>query len=200
MTEYRNTLPGRYAGLALPLVYVSLAGWLADPFFPTRRPRPRRLGTDGGGLSLVLIVGLLATLGYQLYRYYDVETRERRTNEDFHRIVALVERQGLPVVLDGSIKRTSGEGSGPSAVLMGLLEWRGVDVKRESDPRELRDYLMAITWPVVVIVSEDTLGSELGGDPGDTAPPSLRLDPIAHVAPQSDTPGWAVAPITPAGR
>lgn len=212
VTRYQNTLPGRYVGLTLPLLCLGIAlsftgraesrpGVEAHPA-EDRTARRRARTWQLGRLAGLLLV--LAMLGTRLQGYFAAEAAAGRTNADLRRVVALVERAGLPVVLDGSIKRSDGRGSGPSALLLGLLEWRGVEVRKESDPAELKAYLLAIDWPVLVIAADQTFQSQFGhlpaargATPVDPASPTPRhltlLAPGARIAPTAVEPGWSVA-------
>lgn len=220
MTEYDNTLPGRYAGLFLPLLYLGLAWLIGETLRRVEQapglcdPAPRRrLKLEAWrrwsieAAAACLAVGFPLFLGYRLVATYAEERAAGHSNHPLRRIVALVEADGRPVVLDGRIKRLDGRGSGPSALLMGLLEWRGVEVRRESHPEELRAYLGAISWPVLVVAADSGFREDLGWDPdsggGASAEPlpgafSL-LDPEARAAALDDTPAWTMALYVPPG-
>ncbi|MFI0608056.1 MAG: ArnT family glycosyltransferase [Anaerolineae bacterium] len=190
MAEYDNTLLARYSGLALPALHLAIgvgaADWLQRPWAGGRDPG-RNFSTAS---SALLITIALAALAGRLIVHYRVESAARRSNDDLLTIASLAEASGQPVILDGRIKRTNGRGTGPSGVLQGIFAWRGVELKKQSDPTELDAYLQAISWPAQVVLSDDTL-------PHLDAGLLLRPVPAGHVAPISDVGGWGLYALEP---
>ncbi|MFN8484394.1 MAG: hypothetical protein U0768_15250 [Anaerolineae bacterium] len=187
--EYSNTLLGRYSGLALPAMSVAIGGAAAMLLL---RPGGQRGAWATASRIVVglLIVIMLIGLSARLVGYYAAEGAANRTNDAFFAVVADVERTGQPVVLDSAIKRTSGEGTGPSSVLDGMFAWRGVEVKRLGSAEKLDNYLRAISWPVQVIVADETL-SEMA------TRPKLSGGQARSIAPVSDVNAWGVYQFTP---
>lgn len=194
MTGYQNTLLARYSGLTLPALHLGIGLGAAD--WP--RTVQSALKSVGAGQVRMLGAGLVALLltvaggglAGRLAGFYRAEDLARRSNDDLLRIAALAEGSGQPVVLDGSIRRTNGQGTGPSGVLQGIFTWRGVAVKKRSEPEELDAYLPAVDWPAQVIVADATL------DVLDARP---RLQPVTggRVAPISDVGGWGLFRLEP---
>ncbi|MFN8500009.1 MAG: glycosyltransferase family 39 protein [Anaerolineae bacterium] len=187
--EYNNTLLGRYSGLALPAIQVAIGGAVAMLLLGSAGRRGW-WPTAGRAAVAVLVVVMLAGLTMRLAGYYAVEQAAGRTNDEFFAVVADVEQQGQPVVLDSAIKRTSGEGTGPSSVLDGMLAWRGVEVKRLGTAEKVDNYLRAISWPAQVIVSDATLEQMATRS-------KLGAAQVRDIAPLSDVNAWGLYQFTP---
>jgi hypothetical protein len=166
MRDFDTTLVGRYTGLMLPALHIAVGSGAALAFRVLQRGAHDASRDSGGSEPLALarpvaasvLVGILVVvgaLGLRLRGYFAQELAAQRTNADYFQVLGLVDQNPLPVVVDGGIKRTTGEGSGPSAILEGLFAWRGIAVKKESSPVDLDNYLLAITWPAWVILSDD---------------------------------------------
>lgn len=183
MRSYDNTSLCRYSGLVLPALHLGIALgaavlWREPPASRRRDRRPAFLMT-----SLALCV--FAGLGYRLVDHYATEQRAGRTNEPLWHVASIVTASDRPVVLDGTIKRTDGRGTGPSGALHGVFRWQGTDFKKWSSPDELDRYLLAITWPVLLIASDSTIAQLSIAE---------ELQPVdgGYSAPLSDTPGWGI--------
>lgn len=194
ITAYQNTLLARYSGLTLPALHLGIGLGAADwprgfqaRFTSVDQHRARLLGAGLVALLLAVAVGGLAG---RLAGFYRAEDRARRSNDDLLRIAALAEGSGQPVVLDGSIRRTNGQGTGPSGVLQGIFTWRGVPVKKRSEPVELDAYLPAVDWPAQIILADATLVVL-------AARHRLRPVPGGRVAPISDVGGWGLYQLEP---
>lgn len=188
--DFNTTLLGRYAGLAVPALYLAM-GVAAAMLVQADGRSPSRTLARRLAMTLALL-GVLAGMTLRLTTFYSDEVAANRTNADFFATVAAVDRDGWPVVLDGSIKRTNGQGTGPSGVLRGMFAWQGHDIKRESTPDQLDAYLRAITWPANLIVADDTLA-------GLSVRRQLQPVPGRQVAPLPDVKGWGLYHFTPTG-
>ncbi|MFN8475584.1 MAG: glycosyltransferase family 39 protein [Anaerolineae bacterium] len=186
--EFNNTLLGRYSGLALPAMSVAIGG--AAAMLIQRREDSAWWLTARRIAVALLIVVMLAGLTSRLIGYYAVEQAAGRTNDEFFAVVADVQRQSQPVVLDSNIKRTNGEGTGPSSVLDGMFAWRGVEVKRLGTAEKLDNYLRAISWPAQVIVSDATLDQM-------ATRPKFGPAQVRDIAPLSDVNAWGLYQFTP---
>ncbi len=187
--EYNNTLLGRYSGLAMPAIVAAIGGAAAMLLREGIGKRRNWLAAQRLGVGLLIVV-MLAGLTTRLVGYYAAEQAANRTNADFFAVVVDVERTGQPVVLDNNIKRTDGEGTGPSSVLDGMFAWRGVEVKRLGTAEKLDNYLRAISWPAQVIVSDETLNQM-------ATQPKFGPAQVRDIAPLSDVNAWGLYQFTP---
>lgn len=194
MTAYQNTLLARYSGLTLPALHLGIGLGAADwtgaipmRFTSVDQHRARWVGA---GLVAFLLTAAVGGLAGRLAGFYRAEDLALRSNDHLLRIAALAERSGQPVVLDGSIRRTNGQGTGPSGVLHGIFTWRGVAFKKRSEPEELDAYLPAVDWPAQIIVADATL---------DVLDARRRLQPVTggRIAPISDVGGWGLYQLEP---
>ncbi|MCW5879886.1 MAG: glycosyltransferase family 39 protein [Anaerolineae bacterium] len=192
VTSYDNTLLGRYSGLALPVFHLAIG--VAAALLLTGDTNGAPAWTAPRTLAVALLVAVaLGGLGLRLAGYYAIEAAANRTNSDLFAVLADVERSGQPVTLDGAIKRTNGQGTGPSGVLQGMFAWRGIEVKKLSAADKIDNYLRAIAWPTQVIVSDAMLRQiDQRG--------RLDLAPSRAIAPISDVEGWGLYSFTPAPK